>query len=143
MINPNRSTGASKKFQDVVRNDWGCVPFMYIMTRLQYACEHYDFLDPDNTCSVGGSYGGYMINWLEGHTTNFKCSVSKFYGTEELWFKKAEFCLRDKISFNPFDGTEIREGYEKNSQERYMKNWVHLCWLFIVGWIIEYHLLKR
>ena len=131
--NPHGSTGVSQKFQDAVRNDWGGVPFKDIMTGLQYAYEHYNFLDPNNTCAAGGSYGGYMINWLEGHTTNFKClinhdgafsTISKFYGTEELWFQKAEFCPRDKIGCNPFDGPEIREGYEKNSPERYVKYWV-------------------
>ena len=76
MINPHGSTGVSQKFQDAVRNDWGGVPFEDIMTGLQYAYDHYDFLDPDNTCAAGGSYGGYMINWLEGHTENFKFLIN-------------------------------------------------------------------
>ena len=103
MINPHGSTGVSQKFQDAVRNDWGGVPFKDIMTGLQYAYEHYNFLDPNNTCAAGGSYGGYMINWLEGHTKNFKCliyhdgafsTISKFYGTEELWFQNGVLSKR-------------------------------------------------
>ena len=73
-----------------------------------------------------------MINWIEGHSDLFKCLVnhdgafsviSKFYGTDELWFQKSEFCPKDKIGCNPFDGKDIRDGYEKNSPERFVKFW--------------------
>ncbi|MBU1339663.1 MAG: prolyl oligopeptidase family serine peptidase, partial [Acidobacteria bacterium] len=54
----------------------------------------------DNACALGASYGGYMINWIEGHTDRFNCLVShagvfdlrSMYGeTEEIWFPEWEF----------------------------------------------------
>jgi len=132
MINPHGSTGVSSQFQNAVRNDWGGVPYQDIITGINYAVNNYNYLDKDKICAAGGSYGGYMINWINGHTDMFKCLInhdgafsviSKFYGTEELWFQKAEFCPTDKIGCNPFDGKEIRDGYEKNSPERFVQNW--------------------
>ena len=132
MINPHGSTGVNSDFQNAVRNDWGGVPYQDIITGINYAVKTYNYLDGDKICAAGGSYGGYMINWINGHTDMFKCLVnhdgafsviSKFYGTDELWFQKAEFCPYDKIGCNPFDGKEIRDGYEKNSPERFVQNW--------------------
>ena len=132
LINPHGSTGVNSDFQNAVRNDWGGVPYQDIITGINYAVKTYNYLDGDKICAAGGSYGGYMINWINGHTDMFKCLVnhdgafsviSKFYGTDELWFQKAEFCPYDKIGCNPFDGKEIRDGYEKNSPERFVQNW--------------------
>ena len=132
MINPHGSTGVTSEFQNAVRNDWGGVPYQDIITGINYVFDHYNYVDRDRVCAAGGSYGGYMINWINGHTNMFKCLVnhdgafsviSKFYGTDELWFQKAEFCPTEKIGCNPFDGKEIRDGYEKNSPERFVKNW--------------------
>ena len=132
MINPHGSTGVNSDFQNAVRNDWGGVPYQDIITGINYVINNYNYVDKDKICAAGGSYGGYMINWINGHTDMFKCLVnhdgafsviSKFYGTDELWFQKAEFCPYDKIGCNPFDGKEIREGYERNSPERFVKNW--------------------
>ena len=132
MINPHGSTGVTSDFQNAVRNDWGGVPYQDIITGINYVINNYNYVDGDKICAAGGSYGGYMINWINGHTDMFKCLVnhdgafsviSKFYGTDELWFQKAEFCPYDKIGCNPFDGKEIRDGYERNSPERFVKNW--------------------
>ena len=62
--------------------------------------KHYSFIDKDRECALGASYGGYMANWVLGHTTRFKCIVShdgmfnpeSAYGTtEEMWFNEWEF----------------------------------------------------
>ena len=132
MINPHGSTGVTSDFQNAVRNDWGGIPYEDIITGINYVIDNYNYVDKDRICAAGGSYGGYMINWINGHTDMFKCLVnhdgafsviSKFYGTDELWFQKAEFCPTEKIGCNPFDGKEIRDGYERNSPERFVKNW--------------------
>lgn len=132
LINPHGSTGVSRSFVNAVRNDWGGMPYEDIMTGLQHVLDTNQFIDKEKICALGGSYGGYMVNWIEGHSNKFKClvnhdgafsTISKFYSTDELWFQKAEFCPPEKIGCNPFDGKEIREGYEKNSPERYVKNW--------------------
>ena len=100
MINPHGSTGYGQKFTEGVLGDWGGKPFADLMKGLDYAEKTYPFIDKDREAALGASYGGYMINWILGHTTRFKCLVShdgmfnteSAYGTtEELWFPEWEF----------------------------------------------------
>ncbi|HVP42009.1 MAG TPA: S9 family peptidase, partial [Terriglobales bacterium] len=100
MINPRGSTGYGQKFIDDINGDWGGRAYLDLMMGLDYAERKYPFIDKTRECALGASYGGYMVNWLEGHTTRFKCLVShdgmfnaeSAYGaTEELWFNEWEF----------------------------------------------------
>jgi dipeptidyl aminopeptidase/acylaminoacyl peptidase len=100
MVNFHGSTGYGQKFIDAINGDWGGAPFHDLMLGLDYAEKTYPFVDKDRECALGASYGGYAINWIEGHTTRFKCLVShdgmfnaeSAYGTtEELWFNEWEF----------------------------------------------------
>ena len=100
MINPGGSTGYGQAFVDRVNGDWGGKPFIDLMRGLDYAEAHYPFIDKTRECALGASYGGYMANWVLGHTDRFKCIVShdgmfnteSAWGTtEELWFNEWEF----------------------------------------------------
>jgi dipeptidyl aminopeptidase/acylaminoacyl peptidase len=100
MINPGGSTGYGQAFVDRVNGDWGGKPFTDLMTGLTYAEQHYPFIDKSRECALGASYGGYMANWVLGHTNRFKCIVSHdgvfdaesaFGTTEEDWFNIWEF----------------------------------------------------
>ena len=100
MVNFHGSTGYGQKFIDAINGNWGGAPYEDLMLGLDYAEQHYPFIDKDRECALGASYGGYAINWIEGHTTRFKCLVShdgmfntqSAYGTtEELWFNEWEF----------------------------------------------------
>jgi dipeptidyl aminopeptidase/acylaminoacyl peptidase len=100
MINPRGSTGYGQKFIDEINGDWGGKPYIDLMNGLDYAEKTFSFIDKDKECALGASYGGYMINWILGHTNRFKCLVShdgmfnteSAYGTtEELWFPEWEF----------------------------------------------------
>ena len=100
MINPRGSTGYGQKFIDEINGDWGGKPYVDLMRGLDYVEKTYPYIDKDRECALGASYGGYMINWLLGHTTRFKClvahdgmfnTVSSFGTTEELWFHTWEF----------------------------------------------------
>jgi len=100
MINFHGSTGYGQKFVDAINGDWGGAPFEDLMKGLDYAEQHYPFIDKDRECALGASYGGYMANWILGHTNRFKCIVShdgtfnttSAWGTtEELWFNEWEF----------------------------------------------------
>ncbi len=100
MINPRGSTGYGQAVVDGVNGDWGGKPFTDLMTGLDYAEQHYPFIDKTRECALGASYGGYMANWVLGHTNRFKCIVShdgmfnpeSAYGsTEEMWFNEWEF----------------------------------------------------
>jgi dipeptidyl aminopeptidase/acylaminoacyl peptidase len=100
MINPRGSTGYGQAIVEGVSGDWGGKPFSDLMTGLDYAEQHYPFIDKDRECALGASYGGYMANWVLGHTDRFKCIVSHdgmfnaesaFGTTEEDWFNIFEF----------------------------------------------------
>jgi dipeptidyl aminopeptidase/acylaminoacyl peptidase len=100
MINPRGSTGYGQAIVDGVNGDWGGKPFTDLMTGLDYAEQHYPFIDKTRECALGASYGGFMANWILGHTDRFRCIVShdgmfnpeSAYGTtEEMWFNEWEF----------------------------------------------------
>jgi dipeptidyl aminopeptidase/acylaminoacyl peptidase len=122
MINFHGSPGYGQKFIDAINGDWGGVPFEDLMKGLDYAEKTYPFIDKDRECALGASYGGYMINWILGHTDRFKCLVShdgmfnaeSAWGTtEELWFNNWEF------KGTPYDN---RAAYQKWSPHQYAKN---------------------
>ena len=100
MINFHGSTGYGQKFTDSINGDWGGKPYVDLMKGLDYVEKTYPFIDKNREAALGASYGGYMANWILGHTDRFKCIVShdgmfnseSAYGTtEELWFNEWEF----------------------------------------------------
>ncbi len=100
MINFHGSTGYGQKFIDEINGNWGGAPYEDLMKGLDYAEKTYPFIDKDRECALGASYGGYMANWILGHTDRFKCivthdgmfnSTSAWGTTEELWFNEWEF----------------------------------------------------
>jgi hypothetical protein len=100
MINFHGSTGYGQKFTDSISGDWGGKPYVDLMKGLDYVEKTHPFIDKNREAALGASYGGYMANWLLGHTNRFKCIVShdgtfnaeSAYGTtEELWFMNWEF----------------------------------------------------
>jgi len=122
MINFHGSTGYGQKFIDAINGDWGGAPFEDLMKGLDYAEQHYAFIDKTRECALGASYGGYMADWILGHTDRFKCIVShdgmfnaeSAWGTtEELWFSDWEF------KGTPYDN---RAMYQKWSPHQYAKN---------------------
>jgi dipeptidyl aminopeptidase/acylaminoacyl peptidase len=92
--NPRGSTGFGQKFTDEISHDWGGKVFEDLMACLAHL-EKQPYIDTTRMASAGASYGGYMMNWFQGHTDKFKtlvthCGVYDFvsmYGTtEEVWF---------------------------------------------------------
>jgi dipeptidyl aminopeptidase/acylaminoacyl peptidase len=121
-INFHGSTGYGQRFIDAVNGDWGGAPFEDLMKGLTYAERTYDFIDRDRECALGSSFGGYMANWVLGHTDRFKCIVSNhsvfnaesFWGsTDELWFPNWEF------RGTPYSN---RATYKRWSPDQYAKN---------------------
>jgi dipeptidyl aminopeptidase/acylaminoacyl peptidase len=122
MINFHGSPGYGQKFVDEINGDWGGAPFEDLMKGLDYAEKTYPFIDKDRECALGASYGGYMANWILGHTNRFKCivthdgmfnTVSAWGTTEELWFNNWEF------KGTPYSNPEM---YEKWNPRNYAKN---------------------
>jgi dipeptidyl aminopeptidase/acylaminoacyl peptidase len=96
MINRRGSTGYGQKFTDEITNDWGGKAYVDVMKGVDAALLKFPFLDGTKMAAAGGSYGGYMVDWMATHTGRFKALVShagvydkvSMYATEELWFEE-------------------------------------------------------
>lgn len=102
--NPRGSTGYGQKFVDEISGDWGGKVYTDLMNGVAEVIRRNKFIDRNRIGAAGASYGGYMINWIEGHNNDprahFKVLVSHdgvynlssmYGGTEELWFPEWEF----------------------------------------------------
>lgn len=123
MIDFHGSTGYGQKFTDSISGDWGGKPFEDLIKGFNYVIENYKWVDEFRVAGLGASYGGYMINWINGHTDRFKCLVnhdgvfgsdSMYYATEELWFTEWEH------KGTPWVNPDL---YAKVSPANYVKNW--------------------
>jgi len=103
MPNPRGSTGYGQQFVNDISGDWGGKVYTDIMNGVAHVVSTAN-IDRERIGAAGGSYGGYMVNWIEGHNNDprfrFKAFVShaglfnltSMYGaTEELWFPEWEF----------------------------------------------------
>ena len=119
------STGYGQGFTDAIRNNWGGWPLEDLQKGLKAATDKYSWLDADNACALGASYGGYMMNWFEGKWPDrFKCIVqhdgvfdarAMAYETEELWFDEWEH--GGKAYY------EDPQAFEKWNPVNYVQNW--------------------
>jgi len=123
--NPHGSTGYGQDFTAEISGDWGGRVFEDLM-KVTDALEQLPYVDRNRTGAMGWSYGGYMMNWFEGHTGRFKAIASMmglfnlkaFYGaTEELWFPEWD------LKGQPWNS----ELYEKWSPSNYVKNFKTPC----------------
>ncbi len=121
MPNPHGSIGYGQSFTDAVNGDWGGRAYNDIMATVDYV-SNLPYIDKDRMVAAGASYGGYMIDWILGHTDRFKALVShagvfdlrsEALTTEELWFPKWEF------QGMPWENPAL---YEKWSPSSYIKN---------------------
>ncbi|MCS7314339.1 MAG: S9 family peptidase [Bryobacterales bacterium] len=119
--NPRGSTGFGQKFIDEINADWGGKVYDDIMAVVDYVTA-LPYVDAERMAAAGGSYGGYMVNWILGHTQRFRALVSHagvfdlrsmFGETEELWFPLWEFLGA------PWDNPEL---YARFSPSYYAKN---------------------
>ncbi|WP_298769970.1 S9 family peptidase [uncultured Shewanella sp.] len=124
MIDFHGSTGYGQAFTDSISQDWGGKPLEDLQKGLNAVVKQQPWLDKNRACALGGSYGGYMMNWIEGNWPDgFKCLVnhaglfdmrSMYYVTEERWFPEYEF-----------GGTynDNKALYEKFNPVNYLDNW--------------------
>jgi dipeptidyl aminopeptidase/acylaminoacyl peptidase len=119
------STGYGQGFTDAIRSNWGGWPLEDLQKGLAAATARFDWLDAGNACALGASYGGYMMNWIEGRWPDrFKCIVqhdgvfdarAMAYETEELWFDEWEH--GGKAYF------EDPQAFEKWNPVNYVDKW--------------------
>lgn len=74
--NPRGSTGYGQKFERGIVGEWGGKDYVDIMNGLDAALKKYPWIDQDRMGVTGGSYGGFMTNWIVGHTDRFKAAVT-------------------------------------------------------------------
>ena len=117
------STGYGQAFTDAINGDWGGAPFEDLMTGLDHVLADHPWIDPGRMAALGASYGGYMINWIQGNTDRFAALVCHdgnldeymaYFDTEELWFPEWEH--GGPPWANP-------EGYRKHSPVERVQHW--------------------
>jgi dipeptidyl aminopeptidase/acylaminoacyl peptidase len=101
MIDFHGSPGYGQAFTDSISRDWGGKPLVDLRKGLAAAEDRYPWIDGTRVCALGASYGGFMMNWIEGNWPDrFRCIVNHdglfdqrtmYYATEELWFPEWEF----------------------------------------------------
>ena len=74
--NPRGSTGYGQKFERGIVNEWGGKDYLDVMNGLDAALKRYPWIDENRMGVTGGSYGGFMTNWIVGHTDRFKAAVT-------------------------------------------------------------------
>jgi dipeptidyl aminopeptidase/acylaminoacyl peptidase len=122
--NPTGSSGYGMALQDGITGSWGGSPYEDLVKCFEYIQQELNFVDSSNAVAMGASYGGYMINWIQGHPLGRKfkalvCHDGVFstlhqWTTEELFFP-----------IHDFEGTlwENREGYERWDPARHIGEW--------------------
>ncbi|KAJ4003321.1 hypothetical protein NW752_011773 [Fusarium irregulare] len=122
--NPTGSTGYGQAHVDAIAENWGGAPYNDLVKCFEYLEKHVDYVDTDRAVALGASYGGYMINWIQGHDLGrrFKAlvchdgvfSTQSQWSTEELFFPEHDF-----------GGTlwDNRAGYEKWDPSLHTGNW--------------------
>ncbi|SEB04390.1 S9 family peptidase [Paenibacillus sp. 276b] len=109
-INPRGGLGYGQQFVNACRGDYGGGDYRDLMEAMDYAISRYPFIDESRLGVTGGSYGGFMTNWIVGHTDRFKAAVTQrsisnwlsFYGVSDIGF----FFTEDQIGGNAWDDTE-------------------------------------
>ena len=133
MIDFHGSPGYGQAFTDSISRDWGGKPLIDLQKGLAAAERKYRWLDAGRVCALGASYGGFMMNWIEGKWPDgFRCIVNHdglfdqrtmYYSTEELWFPEWEF--GGPYYLNP-------QGYEQSNPADFVAQW-HTPMLVIHG----------
>jgi dipeptidyl aminopeptidase/acylaminoacyl peptidase len=77
MINPRGSSGYGQKFSDGCVNDWGGGDYRDLMKGVDEALVKFPWLDGNRLGVIGGSYGGYMTNWIVTQTDRFKAAIAR------------------------------------------------------------------
>lgn len=122
--NPRGSTSYGQRFTDEIRNAWGSLPYVDLEKGFDYIAENLDYVDTSRAVALGASYGGYMVNWIQGHPLGrrFKAlvthdgvfSMNSMLASEELYFP-----LRDLKG--PL--WKVPENWERWDPSRHTAHW--------------------
>jgi dipeptidyl aminopeptidase/acylaminoacyl peptidase len=122
--NPTGSSGYGMALQDGIQGEWGGRPYIDLVKGFEYIEANLPYVDTSRAVAAGASYGGYMVNWIQGHDLGrkFKALVThdgvystlNQYTSEELFFPHHDF-----------NGPlwEHRDEYEKWDPAQHLQNW--------------------
>ncbi|GAA0314271.1 S9 family peptidase [Bacillus carboniphilus] len=104
--NPRGGHGYGQEFVNAVRGDYGNGDYQDLMAAVDYALDTYDYIDKDRLGVTGGSYGGFMTNWIVGHTNRFKAGVTQrsisnwvsFYGVSDIGYYFSEWQMKADLN---------------------------------------------
>jgi dipeptidyl aminopeptidase/acylaminoacyl peptidase len=104
--NPRGSHGYGQDFVNAVRGDYGGNDYHDLMNAVDFALQSFPFLDSEKMAVTGGSYGGFMTNWIVGHTDRFKAAVTQrsisnwisFYGVSDIGYYFTEWQIASNLS---------------------------------------------
>ncbi len=90
--NPRASIGYGEQFAGLISGHWGERDYQDILEATDYVIDNYQYVDPERVGVLGGSYGGFMTNWIVGHTDRYKAAVTQrsisnwysFHGTSDI-----------------------------------------------------------
>jgi dipeptidyl aminopeptidase/acylaminoacyl peptidase len=104
--NPRGSHGYGQEFVNAVRGDYGGNDYNDLMNAVDFVLEKFAFIDRERLGVTGGSYGGFMTNWIVGHTDRFKAAVTQrsisnwisFYGVSDIGYYFTEWQIQSDLS---------------------------------------------
>jgi len=119
--NPRGGNGRGETFAESIVADWGSIDYADVMAAADYL-EKLPYVDSRRMGVTGGSYGGFMTNWIIGHTNRFKAAVTQrsvynlisFTGSSDIGYD-----LHREFEGFPWDNPEV---YQKCSPSSYVKN---------------------
>ncbi|PYZ98767.1 peptidase [Alteribacter lacisalsi] len=107
--NPRGGHGYGQEFVDACRGDYGGKDYTDLMSATDQAVEKFDFIDADRLGVTGGSYGGFMTNWIVAHTDRFKAAATlrsisnwiSFYGVSDIGYFFTEWEIGADLMSDP------------------------------------------
>lgn len=122
--NPTGSVGYGQGFTDAIRCSWGGLPYLDLVKGFEHIENNLDYVDTNRAVGLGASYGGYMMNWIQGHPLGrkFKALVTHdgvFSMTAQLASDEQYFPIHD------FNGPiwKVPEEWAKWDPSRFTGNW--------------------
>lgn len=121
--NPRGSQGYGAAFTKYTIGNWGETDMPDQMAAVDYVIDR-GYVDPNRLAVLGGSYGGFMTNWVVSHTDRFRAAVTmrcvsnlfSFYGTSDIGFHFGE------LEVGGVTPWEDREAYIRMSPITYVQN---------------------
>jgi pre-mRNA-splicing helicase BRR2 len=122
--NPTGSTGYGQDFTDAIKGSWGGLPYLDLERGFDYISKNLKYVDIERAVALGASYGGYMMNWIQGHPLGrkFKALVTHdgvFNMVSQLASEEQYFPLADLKG--PL--WKVPEEWQKWDPSRFTANW--------------------